>query len=247
MKVIGDCTLYLGDCRDILPNLKADHGIMDPPFEAEAHRDIHRTQKSLKTGIAAGVGFSAITEELRDFITDWTVKNTKGWGLFFCQVEAVAAWRDSIESHGGKYRRGMAWVKPDASPQFNGQMPSQGFECIASTWTGEGAPKWNGGGRRGVFTYLTNQPDRQGVHPTEKPLPLMRELVSLFTNSGDTILDPFMGSGTTLVACAQMGRKGIGIELDQKYFDIACKRVEEAYRQPRLFPDIKKIKQDKFI
>ena len=56
-----------------------------------------------------------------------------------------------------------------------------------------------------------------------------------FLPNAETILDPFMGSGTTLVACAKLGRKGIGIELDPDYFDIACKRVEEAYRQPDLF------------
>lgn len=56
-----------------------------------------------------------------------------------------------------------------------------------------------------------------------------------FAPQAETILDPFLGSGTCLVACAKLGRKGIGIELDPDYFDIACKRVEEAYRQPDLF------------
>ena len=71
-------------------------------------------------------------------------------------------------------------------------------------------------------------------HPTQKPVALMRWCLE-FLPDAETILDPFMGSGTTLVACAKMGRKGIGIELDPDYFDIACKRVEEAYAQPDLF------------
>lgn len=71
-------------------------------------------------------------------------------------------------------------------------------------------------------------------HPTQKPVDLMEWCLG-FLPDAETILDPFMGSGTTLVACAKMGRKGIGIELDADYFDIACKRVEEAYRQPDLF------------
>ena len=70
-------------------------------------------------------------------------------------------------------------------------------------------------------------------HPTSKPIGLMQELCEV--TGGETILDPFMGSGTTLVACAKLGRKGIGIELDESYFDIACRRVEEAYRQPDMF------------
>ena len=63
----------------------------------------------------------------------------------------------------------------------------------------------------------------------------MVELLSDFTNHGQTILDPFMGSGTTGVACAKLGRKFIGIELKPKYFDIACERIEAAYKQPDLF------------
>ena len=73
-------------------------------------------------------------------------------------------------------------------------------------------------------------------HPTQKPVALMEWCLGFLPNA-DTILDPFMGSGTTLVACAKLGRKGIGIELDPDYFDIACKRVEDAYRQPDLFVD----------
>ncbi|WP_255449736.1 DNA methyltransferase [Shimia ponticola] len=71
-------------------------------------------------------------------------------------------------------------------------------------------------------------------HPTQKPIALMQWCLG-FLPGAETILDPFMGSGTTLVACAKLGRKGIGIELDAEYFDIAYRRVEEAYRQPDLF------------
>ena len=76
---------------------------------------------------------------------------------------------------------------------------------------------------------------REGsVHPTQKPIALMKWCLG-FLPKAETILDPFMGSGTTLVACAKLGRKGIGIELDEDYFNIACKRVQEAYDQPDLF------------
>ena len=248
-EVIGDCTLYLGDCLEVMPTLgKVDHVICDPPFEKEAHSAIRRTQKSIKTGVAAALDFAAITDGLRDFIPAWAAENCAGWLLAFCQVEAVSSWRDSMEEAGLKYKRGMAWVKPDSSPQFNGQMPAQGYECIASAWCGAGHSKWNGGGRRGVFTHLTNQPDREGTHPTEKPIPLMMDLVQLFSNPGDIVLDPFLGSGTTLVACAKLGRRGVGIEMNEQYFDIACKRIEEAYSQPDLFvPAPAKAKQETFL
>ena len=77
--------------------------------------------------------------------------------------------------------------------------------------------------------------DADRSHPTQKPLELIQWLLYRMSKQGQVILDPFMGSGTTLVACAKMKRKGIGIELDEGYFDIACKRVEDAYKQDDLF------------
>lgn len=71
-------------------------------------------------------------------------------------------------------------------------------------------------------------------HPTQKPLALMKWCIG-FLPDAKTILDPFMGSGTTLVACQRLGRMGTGIELDPEYFEIACRRVDEATRQPDLF------------
>jgi DNA modification methylase len=64
------------------------------------------------------------------------------------------------------------------------------------------------------------------------------KIVARATRPNETVLDPFMGSGTTGVACANLGRKFIGIEIEEKYFDIACKRIEIAYSQPRLFDDL---------
>src|SRR5690606_23898717 len=75
-------------------------------------------------------------------------------------------------------------------------------------------------------------------HPTQKPVSLMVWCLG-FLPKAETILDPFMGSGTTGVACVNLGRKFIGIEIEPRYFDIACRRIEEAYRQPRLFTEPK--------
>jgi site-specific DNA-methyltransferase (adenine-specific) len=78
-----------------------------------------------------------------------------------------------------------------------------------------------------------------GEHPNEKPIELVARFVSLHTAPDHIILDPFMGSGTTGVACANLGRKFIGIEIEPKYFDIACRRITDAYKQYRLFEDEK--------
>ncbi len=72
-------------------------------------------------------------------------------------------------------------------------------------------------------------------HPSPKPLPFMLWLITRITDRNHCVLDPFMGSGTTGVACAKLGRKFIGIEIEPRYFDIACKRIEDAYKQPDLF------------
>lgn len=91
-----------------------------------------------------------------------------------------------------------------------------------------------GGGRRGHFHYPVNT-GRQGEHPTEKPLPLMMELVALYTDPGQTILDPFMGSGTTGVACIRQGRAFIGIEQKERWFELACHRIQQAHDQADMF------------
>ena len=78
-------------------------------------------------------------------------------------------------------------------------------------------------------------------HPTQKPVFVMGWLIDRFTDPTHTVLDPFMGSGTTGVACVNLGRKFIGIEIDPDYFEIACRRIEEAYQQPRLFEDVQPV------
>tara|TARA_R110000824_G_C14994718_1_gene655565 strand:- start:12 stop:788 length:777 start_codon:yes stop_codon:yes gene_type:complete len=233
---IGNCRLIQGDCLAVLPTLNGVEAILtDPPFEAQAHTAMRRTQASIKSGEKASLNFEAITEDVRSFVPEWAAANCAGWMLAFCQVEAVSDWRYAMEGAGLKYKRGMAWVKPDSSPQFNGQMPAQGFECIASAWCGTGHSRWNGGGKRGVFTCNTNSATRHGTHPTEKPIRLMEDLVRLFTTGAGEILDPFMGSGTTGVACVNLGRSFIGIERDADYFDICVKRITDAHKQADLF------------
>ncbi len=229
-------TLYCGDCREILPTLgKVDHIICDPPYEKEAHKVGRRTSASINHGVNADLDFAAITDDLRLDVARLACAISQGWVLLFCQAEAAGDWRDAIEAAGGKYKRTMIWVKPDSTPQLNGQMPAPGYESMPLAWCGIGHSRWNGGGRRGVFTHLTNQPDRQGEHPTEKPIPLMRELVSLFSTHGQTICDPFMGSGTTGIAAIKTGRQFIGIEVNERYFDLSCRRISDALKQPDMF------------
>lgn len=237
-EIIGDCALYLGDCLEVMPTLgPINHIVCDPPYE----QSLHDSKNSLRGRVRVdsgpdlkGLDFASV-DHIRNRVVSMSEAVCKGLFIAFCTIEGVSKWADTINLSNMKYKRGCLWIKPDSTPQLNGQGPAQGAECFVTAWCGDGHAKWNAGGKRGVYTHLTNQPDRTGLHPTEKPLPLMREILGDFTNYGDVVLDPFMGSGTTGVACAKMGRKFIGIELSPKYFNIACKRMEEAYKQPDLF------------
>lgn len=246
VETIGSATLYLGDCLEIMPELqKVDAVITDPPFEAEAHtqqrRALGRGQEHGRRDIkSAALPFAAIGGKQRLEASRLFAAGCTGWALVFCQAEAVAAWRESLELGGAKWRRSMVWIKPDGMPQFSGDRPGMGYESIAAAWCGEGGSKWSGGGKHGVFTFPKHDAGQghggvSNEHPTTKPQRLMRELVSLFTDEGAIVLDPFMGSGSTGVACANLGRKFIGVEIDPRYFDIACERIKAAQDQLRLF------------
>lgn len=232
---IGAATLIFGDCLEILPTLDhVDHVISDPPYEKEAHKKMRRTKRNLQKGENADLDFAMITDSMRDDVARHGVRLSDGWLLLFCQAEAVGLWRDAIEAANGRYKRSMIWVKPDSSPQFNGQMPAMGYESMTLAWCGNGYSSWNGGGGRGVFTHPVNV-GRDGRHPTEKPLPLMLQLIELFTDPGQLVLDPFMGSGTTGLACLMRGRRFIGIEQKRDYFDVACERLDKAMAQGDMF------------
>lgn len=245
-------TLYCGDALEIVPSIERhNHVFTDPPYEAHMHAakrgiKVYGAQRRIRTDGHANppsVDFASI-EGVRERVTAPLVNGCSGWLIVFCTPEGIAPWRDEIETAGARYKRALFWYKPDGAPQFNGQGPAMAVECLVSAWCGDGFSSWNGGGRRNLFSHLTNQPDRHGVHPTEKPLPLMIEIVDLFTTPGDAILDPFMGSGTTGIAAAKRGRRFTGIEIDPRYFDIACARISDALKRPDLFIDIPHPKQE---
>lgn len=240
-EVFGDARLILGDCLEILPTLgRVHHTITDPPYDAvmqdafgrvsiarQGLGDIKKLQSVSRRGELA---FEPI-DEIRPKVCQLISEMTDGWAIIFTIAEGVRAWRDDLQNAGARYKRAMVWIKPDAMPQFNGQGPAMGHEMLVSAWCGPGWSSWNGGGSVGTF-YHTKE--RERVHDTQKPLPLMMELVEKFSDLGQLVCDPFMGSATTGAACLALGRKFIGIEKDEKAFDLACKRMTEAYSQPRL-------------
>ncbi|MGL4976001.1 MAG: DNA-methyltransferase [Bosea sp. (in: a-proteobacteria)] len=241
---IGSCRLILADCLEVMPSLDGvDHVITDPPYEAHMHaakrgrKTAHGSARRIRTDGHANpkpLDFASI-EGIRGEAARQMARLSTGWLLAFCTPEGIAPWRDAIEGAGAKYKRACVWHKPDSAPQFNGQGPAMAVEAFVAAWCGTGFASWNGGGKRNLWSYPTNASDRDGAHPTEKPVALMAALVNDFTKPSQVVLDPFMGSGTTGVACARMGRSFVGIERDPTYFDAACRRIAAAVSQPDLF------------
>lgn len=226
-----DIEIWLGDSREVLPTLSVDHIIGDPPYEDELHGAIGRIRRNDGREMIQSLGFDGVNTD-REELARLCVGASNGWVILFTLAEGVRAWRDPIQAHGGKWDTTLFWVKPDASPRFNGQGAARGAECAVTAWAGKGYRSWNGGGKRGVYTHCVNT-NRQGEHPTEKPVPLMAELVRDFTRAGQVICDPFCGSGSTGVACANLDRGFIGIERDEKWFDLSRRRISDALKQPR--------------
>ncbi len=228
--LIGDASLHQGDCLEILPSLRGiDHVITDPPYEDALHRAVGRIARTDGKIVPRGPDFAGI-DAIRGDAAMKIAAASRGWAIVFALAEGVRAWRDALQAAGARWDTTLCWIKPDAAPRFNGQGAARGFECIATAWCGTGHRRWNGGGRRGVFNHLTVK----GGHPTAKPVSLMMELVALYTDPGDLVCDPFMGSGTTGLACLALGRRFIGIEIDRGYHDMACERIGSAATEPAL-------------
>lgn len=114
-------------------------------------------------------------------------------------------------------------------PQLTGDRPGTGWEAIAFLHNRETTKRWNGGSRDSVFECLTVRAGRffANYHTAEKPVKLVGELIDLFTDPGDLILDPFAGSGTTLRAAKDLSRRCIGIEIEERYCEITVKRLQQ--------------------
>jgi DNA modification methylase len=216
--IIGDCTLYLGDCLEILPTLgKVDAVVTDPPYGVDLGSDpTHRI------GNRPYVGFN----DTPDYVQEVAV-----WVIERCVGHA----RSVVVTPGTR----CAWLYPQPDELGAIYFPAGagfsrwGFTCSQPILF-YGKDPYMPRNKKPNSVACTETSEKNG-HPCPKPIRLMKWLVERSTLPTDTVLDPFMGSGTTGVACAKMGRKFIGIELEPRYFDIACKRIEDAYAQPDLF------------
>jgi len=215
-------TIYHGDCREILPTLEpVDHVITDPPYGDVTHEGARGGEGDTKL-----VTFASIDMATLRCIFGMT--RPRRWLVASMEWRHIAQ-MEPCPPDGLRFVRFGIWRKPNGAPQFTGDRPATGWEGVGIFHALGGAMRWNGGGNHAVWTF----PKINGDHPTEKPEGLLRKWVTDFTDPGETILDPFMGSGTTLVAAYQLGRKAIGIELEEKWAEVAVKRLES--QTPPLF------------
>ena len=208
MKVerIGDATLYLGDCLEILPTLeKVDAVVTDPPYGIGTWNDRSKSD---------GTRFKQDEFE-------WDKRPTKDVfnNIFRLSGTVIVFGYNHLSDILKPTKKVLVWDKGFRGLHFN--------DC-------ELAAVYGSGEACRVLNYSPSSASTK-QHPTEKPLAVMEWCIKQCKMSPMTILDPFMGSGTTGVACANLGRKFIGIEIEEKYFDIACERITAAYAQGRLF------------
>lgn len=230
---IGACRLILGDCREVLPTLpQVDAVVTDPPYAEKTHQGARRSTWKRPQSVRPLLHFAAMgCEALRLCLAACCPHR---WLIATMDYHHLVA-LEEMPPAGVRFVRFGIWNKTAYTPQFSGDRPAQGWEAIGIFHNRTTTLRWQGGGQRAVWTYDKIQDTASIQHPTQKPLALIVDLLQQFTDSGETVLDPFMGAGTTGVACVQLGRSFIGIEIEPRYFDIACCRIEQAYAQPDLF------------
>lgn len=244
-ETIGDATLHLGDCRDVLPSLPAgsvDAVIADLPYGTTSNKWdsvieiplLWREYQRLTAPVSAIVLTASqpftsqlVVSGIDLFKHEWIwIKNA---GSNFANtvrepmkehesvlVFAKGKWtynRQMQERTGGGAARVKTPVKFDTGSDNYRQFDRIDIKMMPELRVPSSWQKFN---------------RERGLHPTQKPLALMEYLVRTYTNEGDAILDNAMGSGTTGLAAIQQGRKFVGIELEERYFDIACERVLKA-------------------
>lgn len=213
--------LYLGDCREVLPLIgEVDEIVTDPPYGIGY---ITNRRKVLETPPMLA---NDNTPPL------WSVplmvnRLKENCGIYICtRFEVAPLWQQAIVDSGATLKTPIVWDKGNwTSGDLRGDYGNQ-CELILFAHKGRHLLK---NGRPSNLWKIPRE--RAGEHPTPKPVALMRNCILNSSERGDWILDPFMGSGTTGVAAVQSGRKFVGIEIEERYFDIACRRIEETEKQ----------------
>lgn len=238
----GNIKLFNGDCLDVMDllienGIKVDAIITDPPYGTTACKwdsvipfdEMWKRLKSLRndnTPIAlfGSEPFSSMlrVSNLKEFKYDWIWDKKKGGNPLLAKVQPIKVHELVHLFYKHNYYPVMELRdKPKSRGKNKGNLSETTNNCFLEnkTYTHK-YPK--------SIIEFSNANQRDRFHPTQKPVELMEYLIKTYTNEGDTVLDFTMGSGSTGVACKNTNRRFIGIELDEKYFDIAVNRIKEA-------------------
>ena len=221
--------LHNCDCLDFMrtmPDKSVDAVITDPPYGI-SYQSARRTDKASRFNIING-------DNLLSF--DWmyeTFRIAKDIACLFCfcRWDTAQQFMENLSKSGWNIQSEVIWNRGihglgDLSKQY-APMHDNAWFCTKGDYSFPGK-------RPKSVLSIDRLPANELQHPTQKPLPLMSVIINDITRKCDTIFDPFMGSGTTGVACVQTGRNFIGCEIDPTYFAVAKKRIEDAQRQMRL-------------
>jgi site-specific DNA-methyltransferase (adenine-specific) len=225
----------------MMPPKGVDHTLGDPPFSKHVHslqrrtlrgggegqtRQTHKARDGKGRGEVyfAPLGFEHLTPELRRLCGVHLPRVTRRWLIVKSDEEGRHLWQADLERAGGRHIRAGTWWKIGAQPQLSGRMPAVDREALQISHGRGEAMRWNGGGKHASWCALPEHlvyrfpiaTDKNGtgerVHTTQTPLALWLAIVEDFTDPGELILDPFMGSGSLGIACVRLGRRYIGID-----------------------------------
>jgi len=250
---VGRCELYLGNCLEKLKELPdecVDCVLTDPPYNiSQDGKQINRT--NLKFGVYKrdtsikldfGEWDKMPEDEYLSFTEQWFAEVTrimkeKAWIYIFFDKQRTGYFDLFLaKKYSIKPKAIIVWCKTNPTPRFRKANWTSATEFI---WAGvKGKAGLKNFGRqnemRSYFLYPNKSSYGETSHPTEKPIALCEYLIKPSTFEGDVVLDPFMGSGTTGIACMKLDRNFIGIEKDRGYFEIAKARIKPYLEQTRL-------------
>lgn len=238
---IGGQRLILGDCRDVmagLPDGTIDMIWTDPPYGHSNHDGDFNARLNEHRGIVGAPIANDGPDDMRRVVDGMLIEAVRVLSPDCCCCccgggpKPTFAWvADRMDRDGLAFFHSVIWDKKN--PGLGWRYRRQ-HEMVMIAHRRGGRLLW-ADDKIAAPNILSMMPPRERSHPNEKPLDMVGHFLNLHSLPGQTVLDPFMGSGTTLVACQRMGRSGIGIEIDPEYFDVACRRVEAAERQPDMF------------
>lgn len=223
-EIIGNAELWLGDCREVLATLPpVDLVATDPPYGISY---VSARRKHGPTDMLANDDTAPV-----DAVLDMAALLVEGGAMYLAtRFDVAARWNEAIKAAGMTLKTPIFWDKGNhTSGDLEGDFGAQ-VEIFLFAHKGRHILR----GKRLANLWRVMR-DPAGDHPTPKPVALMERIVGCSSDRGGLVLDPFMGSGSTGVACVGMGRRFIGCEVEERYFDIACRRIEDAKRQSRLF------------